>query len=192
MRFVSRYGGFGVQIRPQYVEAYATGGARVVQVGVHAYFKVEEARAVEIDLAKQYWTTWNGSFQQEDEVTTVPPDYRIGAFDSEQAQIDAGWTDETREEVERYLIDHAARFNDILVIPATLVPAPWPRYDEYTGSTKALVRKLVDEGHNLDEVLEYERATQRRDDLILALEELISDTDAQAEMRGEALEEVAG
>lgn len=178
MRFVSRYGEFGVQIRPQFVEAYATGGVQVTQQGVYAMFHVIGTRPEEVDLAKERWHgTFNGFYQQEDEVTILPPDYRLGSFDSEQAQLDNGWSDEIRDEVERTLIELSERFNEILVVPATLLPPPWPNYDNFEGTLAALMRKVVDDGYELENVLGYERAMQNRPDVVVALEELIATTD---------------
>src|SRR5262245_15321463 len=110
-----------------------------------------------------------------DEVTTVATDYRIGVWDSEQAAADGAWSDELRVEVENFLIHYSERLEDVLVVPLVLVDPPWPRYDEYTGSTAALLRKLVDEGHDLQQVLTYERAVQRREDVIAALLEEIAE-----------------
>jgi hypothetical protein len=69
------------------------------------------------------------------------------------------------------------------------MPPPWPRYDDYTGTPAALVRKLVDEGHSLDAVLTYEKATQKREEIVIALEEAISDPSIEYEP---AEEEVIG
>ena len=174
MRFLSKYGRLGVSVRREIVEAYATGATQTLQAQVVAQFHEGGMTPEERELALAHWI-FEGSYQNLDEVTTVPPDYRIGVFDSEQAQLENGWTDEIREEVEQHLIWHSQRFEDVLVVPATSVPPPWPRYDDYSGTPAALVRKLVDEGHSLDAVLTYEKATQKREKIIAALEEAISD-----------------
>ena len=186
MRFVSRYGSFAVKIHDPETEAYASGIVRVIKPLVQAQFKTVNIRPEEIDLAKTYWRSWNGSLQQEDEVTTVPPDHRIGVFDSEEAQLEHGWDDELRLEVEAVLVDYAERFEDVLVVPATMIPPPWPRYDEYTGTPTMLVRKLIDEGHDLNNVLAYEQATQNRAEIVAELEEVLNDEHAGQ------LEEVQG
>lgn len=174
MRFLSRYGEFGVQLRPQVQEAYATGMARVVQEGVYAMFHVQGLTVEEQELANAHWRgSWNGFYQAEDEVTVIPPDYRIGVFDSEQAQLDSGWSDELRLQVEQDLIVLADRFNDMIPVPVLALAPPWPRYDEYTGTPAALVRKLVDEGHSLEAVLAYERENQGRVAVIAELEGLL-------------------
>ena len=190
MRFVSKYGRFGVQIRPERAEPLGTGEVRVLQTPIYAMFKPEGLEPMERELAVARWK-FNGSYLEQDEVSLVPPDYRIGVFDSERAQLDNGWTDHEREEVERTLIDLSERFGEILVIPKTVIPPPWPRYDDFKGSIDQLLARLVEDGHDLDAVLTYERATQDRDEVVEGLEALIGDPDALLELQPEH-EEILG
>lgn len=183
MRFVSRYGGFVVSIRPIITEAYAVGIQKTIQEPIYARFSVLTTRPEEVDLANEHWRSFNGFYQQEDEVTIVPPDYRIGAFDTELAAIEQSWSDETRHEVEQALIDYAERWNDIIVVPVAVLAPPWPRYDEYAGTPISLARKLVDEGYDLSEVMAYELVNQNRADVLAAIEDMVVDPQ---------LEEVAG
>jgi hypothetical protein len=185
MRFVSRWGRHSVQIQSLIQEAYATGAIKVLQDAVYAQFYPEGLLPHERELALIKWT-WNGFYQQEDEVTVVPPDRRIGVFDSVIAQQQHRWSDEVREMVEAELIRLSQEYNDILVIPRTVVPPPWPRYDEYGGSPKGLIRKLSDEGHSLEQTLEYERAMQNRPGIVEALEQALANPDLEFE------EEVVG
>ena len=53
------------------------------------------------------------------------------------------------------------------------VDPPWPNYDTFKGSIPALMRKLVEEGHDLKEVLAYEHAVQGRGKVVQAIEELL-------------------
>jgi hypothetical protein len=185
MRFVSRYGRFGVQIRPERMEALGTGGVRILQEPVYAMFTPGGLEPIERELAVNRWA-FNGLYQEQDEVTMVPPDYRIGVFDSVLAQLDNGWTDEIRESVEQTLTDLAERYEDIIAIPRTFVPPPWPRYDDYSGSVGDLMARLVEDGHDLDAVLTYERATQNRPIIVASLEGLIAGEPERAQ------EEVVG
>jgi hypothetical protein len=174
MRFVSKYGRFGVQVRPLIQEAYATGLTKTLQEPVYVLFLPGRLTPLERELAVAHWT-FNGFYQEQDEVTIVQPDYRIGVFDTIEAQIEHGWSHEIREEIEAVLLDLAERFDDILLVPMVTVPPPWPRYDDYAGAPAALVRKLVDEGHNLDAVLTYEREHQNRSKVIEAIQLAIDD-----------------
>lgn len=176
MRFVSRYGALMVVLRPQIQEAYATGMAKVIQEPIYANFSTYMLTPEERELALIHWSGWNGSYQHLDEATMVAPDYRIGVFDSDLgfADLDA----ETKAWAEEQLTVIGERSNDFFAVPRTLVPAPWPKYDEFSGSVPALMRKLVEEGHDLEKVLEYEQAMQNREKIVAALEELLSDDEA--------------
>jgi len=165
MRFISKYGRYGVCVRPQIQEAYATGMAKVIQEPVYAMFQVGELLAHERELAVSHWM-FNGFYQDQDEVTIIPPDYRIGIFDSEQAAINNLWSDEIKLLVENTLLDLSSRFDDMLAVPELRFAPPWPRYDEYTGSASALLRKLLDEGYDLQDVLDYEQQNQARPKVI--------------------------
>lgn len=169
MRYLSKWGRYGVQVRPQLVEAYANGLIRILQEPIYAIFEPHATRPEERDMAVAYFT-FEGYYQEQDEATVFPPDHRIGVYDTEQAQLDGGWSDEVRLEVEAELRRIAERFNYLLEVPATFVAPPWPRYEDYKGTPAALVRKLVDEGYDIYEVMEYERATLNREPVIEALQ----------------------
>jgi hypothetical protein len=172
MRFAGKYGHLVVQVQREITEAYATGAVKTLQPNIWAAFKPGGLQAFEREVVIKQWT-FAGSYQEMDEATTVPPDYRIGVFDSVEAQGENGWTDETRELVEKALLD-LVRFDYIIALPRTTMPAPWPNYDEYRGSVGALVKKLEDDGHDLEQVLAYEQASQNRPALVTALEEKLS------------------
>src|SRR5215813_12951336 len=102
MRFISRFGRYGVAIRPQIQEAYATGIVKIIQTPLDAMFHEGGLLPNEREMALAHWT-FNGSYQELNEVTTVAPDYRIGVFDSIEAQMDRQWTNEERKQVEAEL-----------------------------------------------------------------------------------------
>lgn len=173
MRFISRYGRFTMQARPQVTEAYATGMTRVVQEGLYAHFAPGGLTLEERSFAIEHWQNkFNGSMQEQDEVTTIEPDYRLGVFDSEAAQDANGWSDEERLIVEDALLHQ--RTNDVITMPELQFAPPWPNYELYNGTAKALVRKLVDEGHDLEQTLNFERQHQNRSEVITLLEETIA------------------
>jgi len=186
MRFISKYGRFGVQIRPLIQEYYATGATHVLQQSVYAMFEPYKLTPIEREMAVHHWS-FNGSYQEQDEVTIVQPDYRIGLFDSEEARVQLGWSEEVEDEVVRTLLDLADRFDDILPV-RSMIPPPWPRYDEFRGTPQALVRRLVEDGHDLDAVLTYERDHQKRpkviEEITKALESGTVELDAEEEVVG--------
>jgi len=169
-RFLAKYGKYTYHVRRGVTEEYATGGIKVVQTPLYAQFQPGGMRPEERELAIASWV-FNGSYQEQDEATTVAPDYRIGLFDTEIAQMAFGWPDEDRLEVERSLSEAcAAGHPDLLEVPRTLIPPPWPRYDDFKGTPEELVERLVEDGHNFDAVITYERAMQNRPDVLAALE----------------------
>ena len=192
MRFIAKYGSYAVQVQHEIAEPFATGQVRLLQKSIVAQFQPWGMKPLERELAIAHWgNNWNGFYQEQDEVTVVPPDYRIGVFDSEEAQVEHNWSDEERELVERTLIENGQITDNVIAIPLTVVPAPWPRYDDYNGSTDELLRKLVQDGHELADVLEYERAHLKREDVIAGLNGLIADPDALPELQPD-VEEIAG
>lgn len=190
MRFISKYGRFGVQIIPMVQEAYATGMAKTIQEPVYASFEPWLLLPAEREFAVATWN-FSGFYQLEDEVSIMPPDYRIGLFDSVIDQQTKGYSDEVRLEVERVLLANAALTDNIIVVPVTVHPAPWPRYDDFTGTTPQLIERLIEDGHDLDAVLAFEQSSQKRQDVIDALEALIADPDALLELMPEH-EEIVG
>ena len=171
MRFISKYGRYGVQIVPILAEAYAFGGVNIKRDPVYAFFEPYKLTPLEREMALQHWS-FNGFYQEQDEVTIVPPDYRIGVFDSDETAIASGWDSATKQQVEETLLDLSERFDDILVVRSQIA-APWPRYDEFRGSPQALVRRLVEDGHDLDAVLTYEREHQARPKVLEEIEKAI-------------------
>jgi len=168
-------GGKAIPLKPAIDEAFATGMTRRIQEPLYANFMPYDLRPEERELAMATWT-WNGFYQQMDEVTQVAPDYRIGVFDSDRAAELSRWDEDTKAYIESELIKICdLRPEDYKVVPVTMIAPPWPKYDEFRGSVPALMRKLVEEGHDLDDVLAYEKAVQGREKIVQALEELISE-----------------
>lgn len=168
MRFLSKFGRFGVQVRPQNQEVYANGMVRVVENQISAVFQPTGLTTAERDLAFKSFS-FNGQLQEMDEVTIVQPDYRIGVYDTRDQQLAQGWSDELRKEVEAKLLEHCDRYGDVVAVPVIEIPPPWPRYDDYSGTPAQLVRKLRDEGYELLDVLAYEREHQNRDKICEAI-----------------------
>jgi hypothetical protein len=172
VRVLSRFGRYGVQLRPQINEAYAAGHSRTIQEPLYAMFREGLLTGEERRVAYERWT-FNGFYQEQDEVTIVSPDYRIGVFDSIQAQIENSWSDEVRKEIENKLVELAAKFpNDMYVMPVTELQPPWPAYDAYQGEVADLMRKILEDGYAWEDVLVYEREHQNREQIVEALEEL--------------------
>lgn len=186
MRFISKYGRLSVVVQADIQEAYATGMSKVVQPLIQAQFEPWLLTPAERELAIARWQ-WNGFNLSEDQVTVIPPDGRIGLYDSVADQQGKGFSDEIRLQIERKLVENALLTDDYIVVPTTLLPPPWPRYDDFLGTTDALLGRLVEDGYDLGAVLIYERSNQNRDDVVDALESLIADPDALLELQPEEI-----
>jgi len=188
MRVLARYGRYMVQVRPQISEAYANGAVKVTQTPLLAEFREGLMTPEERALCKQSWT-FNGFYQEQDEVTPVEPDYRLGLFDSIKAQIDNGWTDEERRLVEEALERTAVREpNSVIVVHEARLEPPWPTYDSFTGSVNELCTKIAEDGYDLETVLTYEEENQDRPEIVAAFRQLIADR----ETAFGAVEEIVG
>ena len=176
MIFIAKYGKYELQCRPEVAEQYATGMGRVTQEALYASFVPNALMPPEREEALRRFYLVGGLPQNVDEATHVEPDYRIGRFDSRQAQIDNGWSDEERELVERELLRNAAIYPEALfLMPALHSTAPWPAYDTFKGSPAQLAKKVSEDGYDVHEVLAYEMANQNRDTVIAALGQLAAE-----------------
>ena len=173
MRFVSKYGRYGVQVRPVIAEAFATGQVRIIQQPIHAIFNIHGITADERDFALTNFV-FRGFYQEADEVSVVPFDYRIGVYDTDHAAASEGWDADTKQFVESTLVE-LCQFGDIALIPVIALAPPWPKYDSYRGAPSQLIRKLVDEGFDLEAVLAYESSDgPQRQPVIDALVDVLS------------------
>ena len=191
MRFIAKYAKYAVQIQPQLSEAYASGATKIIQGAIIADFTIGEVSGEERALARQMWR-FNGFYQEQDLVTIVEPDYRISAFDTRKAQAARGWSDETREQVERTLIEMAIETpQDLIRIEEIRLSPPWPTYDLFSGNRVQLVKKIIEDGFDLAEVLAYEVENQNRRELVAALEQALED-DGEPNTTPEREEELVG
>lgn len=175
MRFISQHSNHVVQVRPMRQRALGDGGVEVVQDPIYAVFTpldqggflYENEKDAAIDNFK-----FHGLTQHEDEATPSDPTYRLSVFDSREKAAEEGWDAETVKLVEDTLVRMAAISpNDLLVIETTPIPSPFPLYDTYAGDPGELVLKLVEDGHDLERVLHYERTFgPNRPEIVAALE----------------------
>ena len=195
MRFISKFAKYALQVRPQVVEAYATGATKVTQEQLVAQFSIQAVTGEERALARQVFS-FNGFYQEEDWVTIVEPDYRISAFDSLIAQHELHWTDDERVAVEQALIrESEAHPQDVYVIEAKRAQIPWPTYDSFKGTPAALCKKIEEDGYSFVDVLSYERENQNRPEVISKLElacDFVDDGLRIAEQMPEGEEELVG
>ena len=86
---------------------------------------------------------------------------RGGSFDTDEAAVRLGWSEEDKERVEQVLLKEASTpgFNDYRLWTAPVPVAPFPSYDDSPAGT--VVQVAVAAGL-VREALEYEQATKAR------------------------------
>jgi hypothetical protein len=176
MRFLSQYPAYGLQIRPQKVRPLGDGTSQTIQDPLYIKFTPVDAGGMiyekeQYEAEKRF--SFHGSQQHQDEATPVDTVHRLGVFDTdEQAQIQ-GWTEEEKTEVERVLMLKTRTTPTAVIVmeESPLVP-PFPAYDDWSRDGEELVLKLAEDGHDLGEVLYYERSQfgPRRPEIIEALQ----------------------
>jgi hypothetical protein len=176
MRFVSQFEGYGAQIRVQRQRAIDGGGVEVLQPGLYVKFTPVNANGMlyenERRAALDHFT-FRGLTQDAGEAIPTDPIQRLSVFDTDEAAIENGWSPEDKALVEAKLTELALTTpQEVLLVADTPVSAPFPNYDFYEGDPTALVVKLIEDGHDLEVVLNYEsRFGLKRPEIIEALEE---------------------
>lgn len=186
MRAISKSAKFQLQVRPLRTEAYASGAMRTVEESIYLDFQQGDLRDDEVEFAISQFA-FEGGFQNLDEVTMLNPLYRLSSFDTDEAAEARGWTADEKLDVEEKLRRHAELYSDIIIVPEKQYSPPWPRYDEFSGTPERLLQRLVEDGHDLEEVLEYERHHQNRQPVLDVLEQALVEIN-----EGEVVEEVIG
>jgi len=175
MRVISQHTNHMIQIRPQRQRPVGDGGVVVTQEPIYAVFTPAEGGAFlyenEREEAERHFK-FNGLTQHEDEATPSDPIYRLSVYDTDEEAEKNLWDDETKAIVEEVLTRKARTApNAIFIVESTPIPAPFPTYDTYDGDPAQLVLTLADQGHDLAQVLHYERTFgPKRPEIIEALE----------------------
>jgi len=170
MRFVSKNQKFSIKIRPHVETVQMNGIKTVIQQGLLAQFMPGDVTDWEVKAAYATFK-FQGMPTEEDEVTPIEPLYRLSSFDTSTIQ-----DPEERKLYEQVLLNSFSRGVDYIYVPKPEVPAPWPTYDKFKGKPEALVEKLLLDGHDLHEVLSYEKDNQNREEITFAIEQAILDS----------------
>lgn len=172
MRFVSIFPrlGLGTVQKERFVVDAAGEHVPTVE-SVSVQFGQEYLDQSDIDFALQFFpdSAFTGRYMEADEVTPEDVSARIGVFDTVTEQERQGWTDETREKVEQFLLAKANYGQDFTRVEKILAVAgkPWPLYDE-THHFK--IPTLAAELGLLEEALTYEQANKNRESVISGIE----------------------
>lgn len=178
MRVLSQYTKPTAQIRPQRQRSLGDGSIEITQEPIYATFKSLEEGAFlyeneEAAALKHF--NFHGNTQDIGEAIPTDPLARLSVFDTDEAAKEEGWDEDTQAEVEAKLREYAAQDPlSFLIVDTTPIPAPFPTYDAYEGDTQALIVKLIEDGHDVEQVLYYERVFGgKRPAVIEALEEAV-------------------
>jgi hypothetical protein len=175
MRVISQYTNHVVQIRPQRQRSLGDGSIEILQDPIYAVFTPTQQGGFlyenEKDEAERHFS-FRGRTQHEDEATPTDVIDRLSIYDTDEEAEKQGWDAETKALVEDTFTRKAVSSpNAILIISSTPIPSPFPNYDTYTGTPEELVIMLVEQGHDLERVLHYERTFgPKRQEIIEALE----------------------
>lgn len=166
MRLISQHPGYKFQIRPQRQRGLGDGGVEITQEPIYAEFMSVNGGAMiyenEVTAALQHFA-FRGNTQEQDEATPSDPMLRLSVFDSQEFAQGRDFSPEEIELIEGRLTQLALEAPDeVLMITASPIAAPFPRYDEWDGDDpEQLVVKLIEDGHDLNLVLHYERSFGR-------------------------------
>lgn len=166
-RYVSQYAAFGVQVLgPTSQVIQGENGLpqiRQVSEGYRAQFRQQGLLPWEEQMALERFN-FRGVAEDENPIAR-----RCSVFDTEQAQREEGWDNETREQVEARL--DALQDQNYFRADTPKAKKPWPTYDEAQASKIATI--VAELGISVEEVVRYERENANRADVLksLAVEE---------------------
>lgn len=120
---------------------------------------------------------FQGVALEEDEVTPVSLQARIGVFDTDVAADQRGWTQEQKDWIERKLLGSGDRGSQFILVEQARAPKPWPKYDELRAVGRRTVKDVAvkvaemtqDLGIDPASVIAYERENANRAEVLEAL-----------------------
>jgi hypothetical protein len=178
MRVISQYTAPRVQVRPQRQRSLGDGSIEITQEPIYAVFTSLERGAFlyeNEEAAALRHFNFHGNTQDIGEAIPTNPIDRISVYDTDAAAKEAGWDEKTQQLVEDHL-RHLSMEDpqSFLIVESTPIASPFPAYDDYDGDPVALCVKLVEDGHDLEQVLYYERVFgHQRPEIIEALEQAL-------------------
>jgi len=178
MRFISQYAGYGAQIRVQRQEGRGDGSVAILTPGLYVKFRSLSEGAFIFDnerMAALNHFAFRGNTQDLGEAAPTDPMNRLSVMDTDEQAQSEGWSEEDKGLVEARLMQISETTpEEVLYIASPPMTAPFPAYDHYSGTPQDLVLKLIEDEHDLDTVLHYERTFgPKREEIIAELETAI-------------------
>lgn len=171
-RFISRSPKFSAGVRGEIREDFATGQHRIVQTALEARFDRRVPTDYEKEIGAAHFS-FPGVPEDRDTRTDVSPFSRISGFDSEQARVQNGWTEDEETLVVESLRSHPQYGSMLLEVEEPRRPAPWAGYDALAPDRIALAVQAT--GVDVREVIAYEQENENREAVLADLELLLED-----------------
>ena len=175
MYLISRSASLTLPLRDRKVEYHPATG-EVVKVHQALSVQFQHAGYVPpyaMEAVKQLPNWGNGLGHNEDPFT------RCGALDTDVEAVRQGWTPEEKQYIEAALLRGTSNGVEYVIANAPKAAKPWPKYDEIVGAEAATqIAWQVDQlGLDPKAVRQYENENAAREDVVTALEALVSQED---------------
>lgn len=174
MLFISPHAEFMLSgfLQPEDVYHEKTGRYITTRPGIDCQFRHGGAPDWAMEQAlgnSRFQSLWNGLPDGTDRRM------HVGTYDTDKRQAEEGWTDETRKQVEEFLLNDVAYGNRYILAepPEHLRNLPWPNYDSTHHNSIVRVAKEIDV--SLEFVLEYEQGHKNRPAVIEAIHRELGD-----------------
>jgi len=177
-RYVSNIRRFGVGIVEPRVHISNYGDRIIDREGYSAQFMQNDLTDRDVEVATATFEM-NGMTTLIDEVTPTPIIDRLSTFDTDDVAIREEWTPDFKAMVEEKLARLAARDPHFCLVEQIRQAPPWPLYMQFSGTLEQLLDILVQQGHNLREVIRFEEETGHRQAVINALNAKLDELDAE-------------
>lgn len=178
-RFISKHQRYSLGIRDEVGMVTAQGVPIVAQAGILANFSHGGLAQWEVDEALEV-------FEFHGLPEGINPVLRLSCYDTDFAEKEERWPEGVKDEVENVLRTSGRLGSDYIEVGRPRVPSPWPTYDE--ASFARILNRVIEDGYDPAEVLEYERQSQKREDVIKALEGMVIDAGPAADTEPELIQ----
>ena len=178
MRVISQYTSAVAQIRPQRQRSLGDGSIEITQEPIYARFKSLQNGAFlyenEEAMAERHFS-FRGNTQDLGQAVPTDPLARLAVYDTDEAAREEGWDEETKQFVEDRLERYALEDPDtFLLVTSTPIAPPYPAFDTDSRDPQELIVKLIEDGHDVELVLHYERVFgAKRPEVIEMLEQAV-------------------
>ncbi len=173
MRFITRHPrySFHAQASTQQIVMTQNGPMQVAaQPMILCQFEQGGLSPWEIELALKSF-----HFAGQPDENMVPKENRLAVYDTELAQLQQGWNDDTRSFVEQRLLADAEYGKDYIAVGGPKREAPWPAYDRVPDAATLLQMIPLlgfDTYEGVEKIRLYEHDHQHRPEILEALEAL--------------------